>query len=602
MAVTQESISRLGRKTRIKRASKAGRRDLRRYDASVREELRDIYQRAADELDERIRGLGGPSDELRLAGIQEVRRQVGGVLDNLGQGRDRLLGRGLEDAARIGIWPLMGEVDADLQRVATEAVQFVRNFVAEDGLQLSDRLWRIDRGARESITTQIESAIVQGDSASRAAQDFLDRGEPVPEELRSKIAGAGAGRLARQAASNLMTGEAAPYAQALQVFRTEINRAHGEAYKAAGFEDPDVIGTRFLLSPRHPAPDICDMHATVNRHGLGPGVYPRDRSPWPAHPNTLSFEELVYEDEVTEEDRLNEEERIGWLKEQPAGIQYGVLQSKQKVAALQQDVLRENEIGTPWRVLKRKYERKGIDLAPLEDPPPVPPPDLGPPVDALRPLGRPIEDALMVRGQKDAARRALLQIKKVHGDGDLPTIPIENYRGRRNLGIYSFKKGSGDPLRIQISEHGDHKELTLAHEIGHFLDHHGHGRRSEFSSIRHDDFAEWRAAADRSEAIQRLRALQSGPATIDLPNQGRRHAVKKKHLRYLLDTREIWARSYAQYIAERSGDRRMIEQVNSQVGRALDAPVWYPKQWEPKDFEDIAKAVDNLMVKIGWRK
>ena len=93
----------------------------------------------------------------------------------------------------------------------------------------------------------------------------------MPAALIKKQYLANAARIGRIIGSDLMTGEGNAYANALRVFRTEINLAHGEAYQAAAFEHPDVIGTQFLLTPRHPKTDICDMHARVNRYGLGPG-------------------------------------------------------------------------------------------------------------------------------------------------------------------------------------------------------------------------------------------------------------------------------------------------------------------------------------------
>jgi hypothetical protein len=86
---------------------------------------------------------------------------------------------------------------------------------------------------------------------------------------------------------------------ATRLFRTEINRAHGEAYIKGFLSLPDAAGVRFTLSPMHPKPDICDVHAAADLYGLGPGVYPtRETCPWPAHPNTMSYVVGVFKDEV----------------------------------------------------------------------------------------------------------------------------------------------------------------------------------------------------------------------------------------------------------------------------------------------------------------
>ena len=59
-------------------------------------------------------------------------------------------------------------------------------------------------------------------------------------------------------------------------------------------------------------------------------------------------------------------------------------------------------------------------------------------------------------------------IGRVHGDGDLPVIPVKQNATRYRHGAYSFWR-SGGAREITISKLGDHQELTLAHEIGHFL-------------------------------------------------------------------------------------------------------------------------------------
>ncbi|KAA0220403.1 hypothetical protein EDM76_14015 [bacterium] len=110
----------------------------------------------------------------------------------------------------------------------------------------------------------------------------------MPAELRDKAKSADAAALGRQV-DELMTGAGSPMDNAMRVMRTEINRAHGEAYMMGGEDKPWFGGWRFLLSPSHPKPDICDLLSEQNLYGLGNGVYPdRERLPWPAHPNTLA--------------------------------------------------------------------------------------------------------------------------------------------------------------------------------------------------------------------------------------------------------------------------------------------------------------------------
>ena len=43
----------------------------------------------------------------------------------------------------------------------------------------------------------------------------------------------------------------------------------------------DVLEVR--INPRHPRADICDVHARANLFGLGPGCYPKARTPRPPY-------------------------------------------------------------------------------------------------------------------------------------------------------------------------------------------------------------------------------------------------------------------------------------------------------------------------------
>jgi hypothetical protein len=76
--------------------------------------------------------------------------------------------------------------------------------------------------------------------------------------------------------------------------------------------------------------------------------------------------------------------------------------------------------------------------------------------------------------------------------------------------------------------------------------------------------------------------------------------VDRKFLGYLLTPYEIWARAYSQYIAVRSGDPEMLDQVSRL--RTRSGGLYYPTQWDDADFEPIARAIDELMIQLGWRK
>lgn len=355
-------------KAAIKRASAQARANMNRVDKEVLGDLNRIYQRAAEEIAAAIRNYGDADGSLLLQVLRDMRNQINARLAFMEEARNELLNNSLVRAAELGSGAFTSvQVSSQLTNAADEAVRFVHNFVGEDGLQLSDRIWRVDNHARTAVGNAVENAVIQGHSASQAATEFLERGENVPREIVNKINASNAEKVSRLAANELIRGTSSPRYNALRVFRTELNRAHGEAYMASGEGTEDFGGWRYLLSPSHPEPDICDMHSRVNRYGLGPGVYPdRKRTPWPAHPNTLSYVVIVFSDEVSEADRAKKEDRIGWLNQQPPHIQEGVLGSRKKRAALQRGILKESQIATPWRVLKKRYAGQGIDIEKLQ--------------------------------------------------------------------------------------------------------------------------------------------------------------------------------------------------------------------------------------------
>lgn len=571
-------------KASIKRASSRARSRLRKIDKHAHRRLTEIYQQARIEIVGLIQEAEAADGTIRMERLNRLRDQVDARLSALSRSRDELLGSQMREAAELGLDPFAGII-ANPGEIADRALLDVINFVAADGLQLSDRIWRIDQQTRDVIRNSLEQAIIRGDSATRAARDFIQRDLQVPIDLQRKIGAAQAHKIAQQTGAALINGES-PLYHAKRLFRTEINRVHGEAYMASAFESEDVIGTKFLLSPNHPKTDICDMHAAVNRYGLGKGVYPKDRNPWPAHPNTLSFTVVVFADEVTQADRDGKENRIDWLKQQSPARQQSVLKSRKKRAALHQGLLKENQIATPWRALKERYTRQGIDIDALEMPQAErlehvrDPQAIGP-----QPAGVKVSSVFDPHVHADVIDYTTARIDEIHGDGKLPVIPIREVNGGGYHGWYAHGQGN---RHIALWRGSNHKEMTAAHEIGHFIDHLGLPGRG-MSSVNSKALDDWRNAVAGTENIQRLHAQ-----LLDAPG-----ADARRYLSYLLETEEIWARSYAQYIASKSGSATMRAQLNgirAQHGATIDIQ----SQWADDDFAPVEQAIDRLFTSLGW--
>lgn len=319
----------------IKRASNAAQAAMQQLDERTAAELQAAYEAAAEQVRAAIAAAGRGQGRVNVAALQGLLAQVTAVLDALSTRRRDVIEAAIEEAAALGVEPLSAVREAlgwasaaggeTPQAHARRAVEFVHAFQDVDGFTLSDRLWRVGRGTRDAVTSVIEQAVVRGWNADQAAQALLMQGRPVPAGTQQAQRAAAVDQVAR-AADLLQDPTANPLANALRVARTEINRAHGEGYMASVGEAPGVVGFRFLLSPRHPRPDICDLLARQNLHGLGPGVYPDRKScPWPAHPNTLSFVVAVMDHQVTAEDQAGRETTLQALDRLAPEIRAGVL-------------------------------------------------------------------------------------------------------------------------------------------------------------------------------------------------------------------------------------------------------------------------------------
>lgn len=327
----------------IKRATDLAQQETTALDGRAMDELERLYQSAAEDVRNIIIQGAGQNGDVSQAELNALLAKIDARLKELSDRRDAMLKSFIDEAASLAAWagtavaisamtylfigrvPRKPDGKADMafevtgmaieygldpkegETVSDKAAEYVWDFLGPDKLRLSDRIWRLDRMASDVLADAIRNAIVQGGSASATALDFLKRGEPIPADIAARMGMQNGVRIGSQAL-DLLTGEGGtPLYNAMRVFRTEINRAHIEAYRKGIQQVPGAVGTRFMLSPLHPQHDICDLHATANLYGLGRGVYPFGKSPLPAHPNTLSYEVVVFDDEVTDADREEKE-------------------------------------------------------------------------------------------------------------------------------------------------------------------------------------------------------------------------------------------------------------------------------------------------------
>lgn len=221
-----------------------------------------------------------------------------------------------------------------------------------------------------------------------------------------------------------------------------------------------------------------------------------------------------------------------------------------------------------------------------------------------KPNGPPVSGALKLPSSgkyKPVYEEAVSAIDEVHGDGALPELPVTTKSSMDAYGQYRYEMRSGKPVDILINGQGDHHQLTLAHEIGHFLDHQALGEKGKMASERDPALQAWRDAVDKSQAVERLRDKRRNPLRYqaEVEVAGSKFITRPDPIftSYLLDRRELWARSYAQYVAQRSGNTNLLAQLAAQRTSAI----YGDQQWEDEDFAPIAAAIDDLFRSLGWR-
>jgi hypothetical protein len=250
--------------------------------------------------------------------------------------------------------------------------------------------------------------------------------------------------------------------------------------------------------------------------------------------------------------------------------------------------------------------KAAVPKAPTPKAPVKPAPEVkSVPKPATIPVGTAIDIKTVSPKIGRAVKTVMDAIDKVHGDGTLPRIPL--YKELQDAYLGSLSVNSDGTVRnMRINADGDHVHLTIAHETGHFLDYAGIPRtKPTFAEERDwrnealfDDFFE---AIENSESIKTLRERKNQTVVhVEGPAWLNNYTIDQGLVDYLLQDNEIWARSYAQWIAYRSGQDDMLAQIEYELSRTRQKV--YAAQWNEADFRVIGQAMDAIFRGLGWLK
>ncbi|HUU31631.1 MAG TPA: hypothetical protein VMY69_05990 [Phycisphaerae bacterium] len=298
------------RQLRIQQAVRKAREAWLRKNYGQQRELEALYRSVGADVRLEIVAAGDFDGQLRASRLDQLDRAINIRLGDLFARRDKLFEGAIIAAAASGssrvrtVARLIPGVDvaaADLAIVNDRAVKWLWEFVAEDGIQLSPRLWKIDQGAKQRITEALRESIAQGEALHKTAENILRGADPAAVKTVEKAFGQQ--RVVRIGGDieKLFTprGRRNGVFNIERVLITETNRANGQAFAWTCRDAAGSVGMRWTLSSSHPRQDICDDLASAGGDGLGPGGYRFNNLPsFPAHPLCLCYWVPIFEWEV----------------------------------------------------------------------------------------------------------------------------------------------------------------------------------------------------------------------------------------------------------------------------------------------------------------
>ena len=145
---------------------------------------------------------------------------------------------------------------------------------------------------------------------------------------------------------------------------------------------------------------------------------------------------------------------------------------------------------------------------------------------------------------------------------------------------------------IEINPAASDPAGTFIHEFGHLLDHQDFDLPGINSSQDSPEFEDWRKAVRSTDAIQHLQSLRGKNTAIG--RDGIERPVNQSHVEYLLRGREVWARSYRQYVAYKANERGIINALKVDLADPM-----YRIHWEEDDFKPVSQAMADIFKRFG---
>lgn len=204
---------------------------------------------------------------------------------------------------------------------------------------------------------------------------------------------------------------------------------------------------------------------------------------------------------------------------------------------------------------------------------------------------------------KDQFDFAIAQLDKIISDGQLQNIPFKLDNRMNAAGMFRHTPRQSGNIAVDIKlnlKKNDHPELTLLHEIGHYLD---------VTALTKTGYASKLQTDQNMKAL--MKALNDSPEILEMKQKKGEYFAKfltnismrnqiQGYYKYLMSEQEMFARAFAQYIAVKSDSKLLKEQVNKLNERDLKGIA--KTQWNDQNFVPILEQFDNLFQGLQWQK
>lgn len=201
-------------------------------------------------------------------------------------------------------------LDRPLKAILTAAA----NRRLEDGLSVSERIWRFDNNSRRTFDQILADGVANGRSAWETAsllEGYLGSGADCPRWTRTRLYGMSKTDIADGDTTGLFTGsecrsQGVAY-NALRLARNEMQTALNIANDTLMRSSPWIENEQIVLSAEHPKPDQCDDTAGGGENN--DGVYPKGTISLPLHVLCLCYKLAVMMEKALFDSKLR-----GWLR------------------------------------------------------------------------------------------------------------------------------------------------------------------------------------------------------------------------------------------------------------------------------------------------